>query len=92
LPTPGTTVSAETSPATTARRSESGASADRNASATLGPMPFTVISRSNSPRSSGPANPNSCIASSRTCIRVKTRASRPTPGSLAIVETGASTS
>ena len=39
LPTPGTTVSASASPATTARRSASGDSADRNESATFGPTP-----------------------------------------------------
>src|SRR5262245_24445013 len=88
FPTPGTTVSAATSPEDTARRNASGVSTDRNDSATFGPMPFTVTSRSNSSRSSALPNPNSVIASSRTIIRVWTRPRIPTDGSAASVDAG----
>ena len=54
----------------TARRSASGESTERKLSATFGPMPLTVTSRSNSSRSSTFANPKSVIASSRTTRRV----------------------
>jgi hypothetical protein len=91
FPTPGTTVSAATSPEATARRSASAGRADRNASATFGPIPFTVTSRSKSERSSAEANPKSNMASSRTCIRVNSRAGRPTGGSPAAVDTGTAT-
>ncbi len=58
------------SPEETARRNASGESTERKLSATFGPMPLTVTSRSNSSRSSTFANPNSVIASSRTTRRV----------------------
>src|SRR5262245_14134982 len=92
LPTPGTTVSAATSPEETARRSASGVSTDRNDSATFGPTPFTVTSRSNSSRSSALPNPNSVIASSRTTMRVWILAVLPTGGRAASVDAGTWTS
>src|ERR671924_1001372 len=86
LPTPGTIVSAATSPARTARRRASGDSTDRNDSATFGPTPVTLTSRSNSSRSSPVANPNNVMASSRRTIRVWSFAALPTGGRLASVD------
>ena len=68
FPTPGTTVSGDI--ARGDRAPERVGTQDVRNEATLGPMPFTVTRRSKSSRSSGFANPNSVIASSRTIIRV----------------------
>ena len=89
LPTPGTTVSAATSPVT-ARRRASGASAERKASATFGPTPVTPVRASNEFRSSAEEKPYRTMASSRTtsaCVHAgscrragATRAPRWAPG------------
>ena len=57
---------------TIARRSSSAGEPETIASATFGPMPFTVSSCTNSSRSARSAKPYSCIVSSRTWRYVST--------------------
>jgi len=60
-----------------ARIRSSGSIPESTASASLGPMPPTLMSRSNSSCSSTLANPYSASASSRTCVWIRRATSLP---------------
>ncbi len=65
---------------------------ERTVTASFGPMPLTVMSRSNMVFSSRVKKPNSAMVSSRTCVYTRRRTSAPTSGSAENVEMGTVTS
>ena len=80
LPMPGMAWKRTVSSRTIARRSSSTGEPETIASATFGPIPFTLSSWTNSSRSERSAKPYSCIASSRTWRYVSTvSSSAPSP-------------
>ena len=84
---PGTRVSICTSPAPMMRASSPASSPDSAVIASLGPIPLTLISLSKRLFSRAVRKPNSWMASSRTCVWMRSRTSPPASGSAVKVDT-----
>ena len=92
FPTPGIFTSRARSPARRAFTRSLAARPLRTVTASFGPMPLTPISFSKSCFSVAEAKPNRAIASSRTCVKIRSFTSAPKSGSLENVVTGMVTS